>query len=146
MTTDEIIAVVSGFKAGRKVQYQTDQGWQPATPPVWNFCAYTYRLAPEPVPPGDLTWEEARELQEQGVETQYWARANQPPVWVDDGGARVKLLEKALRLHLDFLGSLPEGWLAHTCGNVGLLNDAYIASSVAGMAIRDRSAARKAKP
>lgn len=50
--------------------------------------------------------------------------------------AKVKrhdLLEKALRLHLDFLDSLPEGWLSKTVGDVGLLNEAYIASAKAGM-------------
>lgn len=55
--------------------------------------------------------------------------------------AKVKrhdLLEKALQLHLDFLNSLPEGWLAHTFGDVGLLNDAYIASEKAGMDTRKK--------
>lgn len=35
----------------------------------------------------------------------------------------------ALKLHLQFLDSLPSGWLGKTTGDVGLLNDAYIASS-----------------
>lgn len=48
---------------------------------------------------------------------------------------RVKLLEHALKLHLEFLASLPHGWLAHTSGDVGKLNDAYIASHKAGMEI-----------
>lgn len=45
------------------------------------------------------------------------------------------LLETALKLHLEFLASLPGGWLAHTSGDVGKLNDAYIASREAGMKI-----------
>lgn len=47
-------------------------------------------------------------------------------------------LERALRLHLAFLSSLPIGWLAHTTGDVGLLNDAYLASRDAGMHIPQR--------
>ena len=39
----------------------------------------------------------------------------------------------ALGLHLAFLKSLPTGWLGRTSGDVGLLNDAYLAS---GRAIR----------
>jgi hypothetical protein len=31
------------------------------------------------------------------------------------------------QLAYDFLESLPHGWLAHTSGDVGLLNDFYIA-------------------
>lgn len=46
---------------------------------------------------------------------------------------RHDLLEKALQLHLDFLASLPEGWLSKTTGDVRLLNEAYIASRKAGM-------------
>lgn len=42
-----------------------------------------------------------------------------------------ELLVEALKLHLAFLDSLPEGWLGKTTGDVGLLNDAYIASSKA---------------
>lgn len=41
-----------------------------------------------------------------------------------------KTLE-ALDLHLAFLDSLPSGWLGKTTGDVGLLNDAYIASNAA---------------
>ena len=46
---------------------------------------------------------------------------------------RMSKLEKALQLHLDFLSSLPHGWLAQTCGDIGLLNQAYIASRDLGM-------------
>lgn len=49
---------------------------------------------------------------------------------------RIEELENALQLHLDFLGSLPEGWLGKTCGDIGLLNEAYIASRKLGMKIR----------
>lgn len=52
---------------------------------------------------------------------------------------RICLLEKALELHLAFLATLPVGWLAHTSGDVGLLNDAYIASRKAGMKIPKKS-------
>lgn len=45
-------------------------------------------------------------------------------------------LRKALQLHLDFLASLPTGWLGRTCADIGLLNDAYIASRALGMEIR----------
>lgn len=38
---------------------------------------------------------------------------------------------EALDLHLAFLDSLPKGWLANTSGDVGLLNDAYIATGKA---------------
>lgn len=48
---------------------------------------------------------------------------------------RVKQLEAALQLHLDFLASLPAGWLGKTTGDIGLLNEAYIASRELGMKI-----------
>lgn len=35
----------------------------------------------------------------------------------------------ALQLHLAFLDSLPRGWLAHTVADIGMLNDAYLAST-----------------
>lgn len=44
-------------------------------------------------------------------------------------------LEKTLQLYLDFLGSLPNGWLGRTSGDIGLLNEAYIASRKLGMTI-----------
>ena len=34
----------------------------------------------------------------------------------------------ALKLHLAFLNSLPPGWIGHTSGDVGLLNEAYLSS------------------
>jgi len=49
-----------------------------------------------------------------------------------DAADRLEKTEKALELHLQFLASLPKGWLGKTCGDVGLLNDAYLASSAAG--------------
>lgn len=49
--------------------------------------------------------------------------------------AKITKLTRALELHLQFLASLPPGWLAHTTGDVGLLNDAYLASRDAGVEI-----------
>lgn len=40
-------------------------------------------------------------------------------------------LLNALQLHLAFLASLPPGWLGKTSGDVGLLNDAYLAGNAA---------------
>ncbi len=40
-------------------------------------------------------------------------------------------LTEALRLHLKFLDSLPNGWLGKIVADIGALNDAYIASSKA---------------
>jgi hypothetical protein len=34
--------------------------------------------------------------------------------------------QEVAKLAHDFLNSLPHGWLAHTSGDVGLLNDFYI--------------------
>jgi hypothetical protein len=48
---------------------------------------------------------------------------------------RIAQLETALQLHLDFLASLPKGWLGHTTADIGLLNDAYIASRKLGMKV-----------
>jgi ubiquinone biosynthesis protein Coq4 len=48
---------------------------------------------------------------------------------------RIKQLETALQLHLDFLASLPKGWLGHTTGDIGLLNQAYIQSRKLGMKV-----------
>lgn len=40
-------------------------------------------------------------------------------------------LSHALQLHVAFLNSLGNGWLGRTSGDVGLLNDAYLATRVA---------------
>lgn len=40
-------------------------------------------------------------------------------------------LLEAVKLHLAFLKSLPDGWLRHTTADIGLLNDAYCASATA---------------
>lgn len=37
----------------------------------------------------------------------------------------------ALNLHLEFLKSLPPGWLGKTSGDIGLLNDAYLTGNKA---------------
>lgn len=39
--------------------------------------------------------------------------------------------QRALRLHLKFLASLNPGWLRCVTGNVGVLNEAYLASEEA---------------
>jgi hypothetical protein len=44
--------------------------------------------------------------------------------------AAPELLE-ALQMHLQFLDTLPKGWLANTTGDIGLLNNAYLLSSKA---------------
>lgn len=49
---------------------------------------------------------------------------------------RIRKLEAALQLHLNFLDSLPSGWLGKTTGDIGLLNDAYIASRALDMKIK----------
>ncbi len=38
-------------------------------------------------------------------------------------------LLRALRLHVGFLATLPTGWLGKTVADIGMLNDAYLASS-----------------
>lgn len=48
-------------------------------------------------------------------------------------------LENALRLHLAFLDSLPQGWLGRTVADIGLLNEAYIASRAAGIEITPKT-------
>lgn len=40
-------------------------------------------------------------------------------------------LLKAVQLALDFLDSLPSGWLGKTSGDVGLLNDFYLTAKPA---------------
>ena len=37
----------------------------------------------------------------------------------------------ALRLHLEFLSSVPKGWLGKTSGDIGALNDAYLTGNKA---------------
>lgn len=125
MTPDEMIAVIAGYRDGKKVQAHRhivpDLGWLDAETPCWDFNLCDYRLTPEPepdpapepvctscgheagehtegggcwhwvtqgayceckrtreecalpapkpepVPPGDLTWQEARDLRNNGV-------------------------------------------------------------------------------
>jgi hypothetical protein len=45
-------------------------------------------------------------------------------------------LRHALQLHIDFLDSLPRGWLGRTVADIGLLNDAYLASRAVGVVSR----------
>lgn len=42
--------------------------------------------------------------------------------------AAAPALLKSIKLWLAFMDSLPEGWLAHTTADIGLLNDAYLKS------------------
>lgn len=44
-------------------------------------------------------------------------------------------LEATLQQFLDFLASLPPGWLGKTTGDRGLLNDAYIAARRLGLKV-----------
>lgn len=41
----------------------------------------------------------------------------------------------ALVLFLRFMNTLPQGWLGRTSGDVGLLNEAFLASTAAGVKI-----------
>ena len=61
--------------------------------------------------------------------------AKAKPLSRTEAQIRVAQLEHALQLHLDFLASLPPGWLGKTVADIGLLNEAYIASRKLGMRI-----------
>jgi hypothetical protein len=61
--------------------------------------------------------------------------AKSKPLSLTEAQTRVAQLEHALQLHLDFLGSLPHGWLGKTVADIGTLNEAYIASRKLGMRI-----------
>lgn len=52
MTTQEMIAVLSAFEQGKKIESHSktypEVGWNPAPKPIWNFDEYIYRIAEEP--------------------------------------------------------------------------------------------------
>lgn len=45
-------------------------------------------------------------------------------------------LKEALELHIAFLDSLNKGWLAKCCGDIGLLNEAYLKGNEALAKVR----------
>lgn len=52
MTDDEIIAVVTAKKEGKKIQSWCllyDKEWHDTEALQWNFAVYDYRVKPEPV-------------------------------------------------------------------------------------------------
>lgn len=49
--------------------------------------------------------------------------------------SREKRLEKNLQQFLDFLNTLPPGWLGKTVADIGLLNDAYVEARRLGMKV-----------
>ena len=62
------------FAQGKRVQTAVAGGWANIT----QYAQFDgpwedFRLKPAPVPPGDLTWDEARELHEEGVSIQFCA-------------------------------------------------------------------------
>ena len=52
MTTQEMIAVITAFEQGKKIECTSkiypEVGWNPATKPIWNFDEYIYRIVEEP--------------------------------------------------------------------------------------------------
>lgn len=52
MTTQEMIAVLSAFEQGKKIECTSktypEVGWNPATKPIWNFDEYIYKIVEEP--------------------------------------------------------------------------------------------------
>jgi hypothetical protein len=46
---------------------------------------------------------------------------------------REKHLEKTLKLFLQFMDSLPRGWLGKTTGDIGALNEAFIEARKLGL-------------
>ena len=54
MTIDEMIAVMQGYRAGKKVEFRpisskTWRGYEFSAGPSWDFSNFDYRLAPEPM-------------------------------------------------------------------------------------------------
>ncbi len=52
MTTQEMIAVITAFEQGKKIECTSktypEVGWNPATKPIWNFDEYIYKIVEEP--------------------------------------------------------------------------------------------------
>lgn len=79
-TNQEIIQVVQADESGRKVRrrrfFPNDSwrgSWYDKDTNGWDFQNFEYEVAPIPVPPGDLTWEEAEALRKEGVPIQYFS-------------------------------------------------------------------------
>ncbi len=72
---EQTLTVPAAAKAGKVIQRKlhASDAWEDTTDfPFLNFTLYHYRVKPEPpVPPGDLTYEEASELDKQGVELEH---------------------------------------------------------------------------
>lgn len=53
MNTEEMIAVMQAFVAGKDIEFElkgTTDSWRPATRPNWNWELFDYRVKPEWVP------------------------------------------------------------------------------------------------
>jgi len=48
MTVDQMIEVLTAYKAGKKVQVKLMQGWADVDDPKWSFDVDDYRVKPEP--------------------------------------------------------------------------------------------------
>lgn len=64
---ESMIEVLQAYQAGKKVEFLNIVGvWETLSNPAWDFCAYEYRIAPEPKkkvkleawlsPTGQLMW------------------------------------------------------------------------------------------
>lgn len=73
--------IIREYGYGKRIQKRLtkDSHWEKCTCP--DFCGIpdNYRIAPEPVPPGDLTWEEAEKLHNDGVEVEVMHPSLAPP-------------------------------------------------------------------
>lgn len=69
MTHDEMIAVIQAKKAGKQILCRGRCGgiWFDFSGDLFDFVNFEHRVKSLPVPPGDLTWEEAKKLHEEGV-------------------------------------------------------------------------------
>lgn len=74
MTHDEMIAVITAHKEGKAIEWRSScsSKWLVlGCNPTWNFGQYEYRIKPTPIQQGDLTWEAAKRLHEEGVKVQW---------------------------------------------------------------------------
>jgi hypothetical protein len=113
------------------------------TPPPWFVGSYSSAIGQQIVAGSDIngapnvvvaTVHHASHNPKEKITAETRANAKLIVRACNEHEARVAYTE-ACELFVQFLGTLPKGWLGKTTGDIGLLNEAYLAQSRARAAL-----------